>query len=507
MSEDLLVIRADADQRMGTGHVMRMIALGQAWADRGGEVRLLGRIESAPLRARLNAEGFELVDVDHVHPAPADLAALLEHSAVGGWVALDGYHFDTAYMRAVRTAGRKTLVLDDINNRGIYEADVLLNQNFGAESYVYRVNLEARLLSGPRYAMLRREFRYSQAAWNGPHQPLRLLVTMGGSDPVNFSATVLRALALLSGHNLMVRLVVGPANPNRIELAALAATLRLPTELVTPGEDMPEHMAWADLAVTAAGSTCWELAHLGVPMLAFELAENQAGVLAGLTSTGAAVSGGRAAGTTPNCVTAVLDALLRSPQRLAELSARARALVDGQGACRMVHALRPAQVQLRPATPDDADLLLRWRNDPRIRKSYLNPEPVSADKHQAWLAAKLASPSCLLFIAQDTTGTPVGQIRLERSGNETQISLNVAPELAGFGFGEAMTRLACEEHLRQGGRGAFAALVRAENVGSLRMFAKVGFVRTGLWADSHGEVVRLEILPTDRPGGASCMHT
>lgn len=496
MPEDRLVIRADANHSMGTGHVMRMIALGQAWADRGGAVRFLGRIESEPLRVRIAAEGFELVDLDSAHPAPADLAALLEHSAVGGWVALDGYHFDTAYMRAARSSGRKTLVLDDINDRGEYAADVLLNQNLRAEHFSYRVNPEARQLLGLRYALLRREFRAVRAAWSGPHQPLRLLVTMGGSDPVNFTATVLRALALPSGHDFHVRVVVGPANANRDELARLTGALPMPVDLATAGQDMPGHMAWADLAVTAAGSTCWELAHMGVPMLAFELAENQAGVLVGLASTGAAVSGGRAAETTPADVAALLAAL--NPQRLVELSARARAVVDGQGAFRVVEALRPTQLRLRPASQQDSLFLWRLANDAVVRAVSFTHEPISVETHTAWLAAKLANPACQLLVAMDQGGNAVGQVRLEEEDGGWVVSVSLAEPYRGGGIGSGMIRQACSAWAGAHPGQRILAYVQKGNSASEKAFVKAGFIQTGSLVIKDCQATCFTFLPQDR---------
>ena len=39
--------------------------------------------------------------------------------------------------------------------------------------------------------------------------------------------------------------------------------------------NMPSLMNWADLAITAGGSTSWELAFMGVPNLIINFAKNQ----------------------------------------------------------------------------------------------------------------------------------------------------------------------------------------------------------------------------------------
>ena len=58
-----LLIRADADSQIGTGHVMRMIALGQAWHTRVGRVVFVTDAPDA-LAERLTQEQFETVRVD-----------------------------------------------------------------------------------------------------------------------------------------------------------------------------------------------------------------------------------------------------------------------------------------------------------------------------------------------------------------------------------------------------------------------------------------------------------
>lgn len=332
-----LTIRADADPRMGTGHVMRMLALAQAWAEKSGQAHFVGRIEAEPLRARILAEGFGLTELTATHPDPADLAVLLEQGEPGGWVALDGYHFDTQYQRAVRASGRKSLVVDDVNDRGAYEADVLLNQNLGAEAFTYRLNPDCLRLLGPRHALLRREFLAARPADKPcPERARNILVTFGGADPDNVTGKALAALALLADPQLNVRVVVGAANPHAGSLRALATALTCPCELLQAVTNMPGLMAWADLAVSAAGSTCWELCFFGVPMLLVPIADNQAGIGPALAVAGAAV----VARPEPESLAQNLRSLLGDAQARRAMSAAGHGLVDGQGARRVSAALR-----------------------------------------------------------------------------------------------------------------------------------------------------------------------
>ena len=80
--------------RMGTGHVMRCIALAQAWQDMGGEVALLSNDLPPALTMRVSAEGVRLM------PLPArsdDVLETTRAAAAADWAVIDGYHFDQEF--------------------------------------------------------------------------------------------------------------------------------------------------------------------------------------------------------------------------------------------------------------------------------------------------------------------------------------------------------------------------------------------------------------------------
>ena len=311
----LLVVRADATPAMGLGHAMRCLALAQAYRDAGGEVVFAMADPPAAFAARLAAESIGL--------RPAEAVA-----TGADWIVLDGYHFDAAYERELRAAAR-LLVLDD--HDADHDADLILRQGLGARA-------GDRVLAGVRYALLRREFRQ----WAGgdravPERVQRVLVTLGGGDPGPVIDIVLEALTRA---DLEVQWITGPLNPRRDAPPGV--------EVVVDATDMPERMQWADLAVTAAGSTSWELARVGTPQIAIELADNQRPVARALAEHGIAVPAGWHADLDAAALARAIDGL--TAERRAEMSRRGRAAVDGQGAVRVLEAMG-----LGTTMPPDAD--------------------------------------------------------------------------------------------------------------------------------------------------------
>lgn len=338
-----LLIRADAGLRMGTGHVMRCLALAQAWQTSGGSVTFITACDSQALRNRLLEAGFALRVLDRAHPDPADwensVAVLAAHP--GAWVVLDGYHFDPVYHQRVREAGHPLLVIDDLAHLAHYEADILLNQNINAEALAYHCAPNTTCLLGPQYVLLRPEF-WPWRTWRRetPAVGRKVLVTLGGSDPDNQTAKVVRALAQLGLEGVEVVVVVGASNPHLGTLQALADQSPLTIRLARNVTDMPELMAWADVAISAGGSTCWELAFMGVPSLVGIIADNQVGIAEALASQNVARNVGWFETLGADQLAQTVVTLMKDEGERVRISQAGRRLVDGQGAQRIGAMLR-----------------------------------------------------------------------------------------------------------------------------------------------------------------------
>jgi len=158
-----------------------------------------------------------------------------------------------------------------------------------------------------------------------------VLVTLGGGDPDNQTSKVIRALQGMGPKDLHVKVVVGAANPHKAVLEAASRSCRFPIQVVHDASNMAELMAWADLAVSAGGSTCWEMAFMGLPCVMLVLAENQEGIAKGLEEVGAGISLGWFERVTEEDILDAVQNLLCDVYQRKEMSDRAKALIDGRG--------------------------------------------------------------------------------------------------------------------------------------------------------------------------------
>jgi UDP-2,4-diacetamido-2,4,6-trideoxy-beta-L-altropyranose hydrolase len=489
--ENPLLIRADATASMGTGHAMRCLALAQAWQDAGGRCTFAMAEVTPAVRRKIEAEKCEVVAVQAKAGSEDDAAQFVQlaREEIATRVVVDGYQFGADYQRAMKAAGLRTLFIDDYGHASHYSADLVLNQNVSPDEQLY-ANRESytQLLLGPRYALLRREF----SSWRDykreiPSNGRKVLITLGGSDPEGLTARAIEAVAAIDMDALEAMVVVGGSNPQFEQLRSLAVKLagrrNVGIEVQRDVANMAELMAWADVAISAGGTTCWELCLLALPALLIDVAENQRRVVRELQQVHCAVHLGSAREVSADQLSRELEKALRSQELRQDLATRARELVDGNGAPRVVAALLNGNgLRLRPVQESDRRLLFEWANDPDVRAAALSIGAISWEQHVQWFAAKMIDRGCLILIAEDEFGQPVGQFRVDwRSSQDAEIDVSVSRSYRGEKYGSKIIRLGAAAALAANGAGGVRlhAFVKPDNFPSLRAFEAAGFQSLG----------------------------
>lgn len=321
----LVAVRTTASRDIGFGHLRRCLTLATELSRRGAEVAFwLTGDERGVEEAK--AMGFDAVAIDGGTEPARTLALVGKHAP--RIVVVDDYAVDEAFFRALRGRGATVLAVDDLADR-VLEVDVVLNGNMNGPALPYRAP-GARLLLGPRYAMLREGFRGVPPRETSP-RPGRVLVTMGGADPLDLTAAAMRAVAA-AVPEARIDVVVGPLFRASVDTPSAKATLhRSPPDLASL-------MREADLAVSAGGQTLYELAACGVPAVAIRVAENQRGNIAALAAAPTLV----AAEPTEEAIRIAVGRLTGDRALRRTMSETGRREVDGQGVVRVADALLEA---------------------------------------------------------------------------------------------------------------------------------------------------------------------
>jgi UDP-2,4-diacetamido-2,4,6-trideoxy-beta-L-altropyranose hydrolase len=476
-----LIICAECGIQVGTGHVMRCLALAQAWKRAGGAVTFLVNEGLPAIEVRIHAEGIPLAML----PKNSELSLKDFVCAAAGAdhpiAVLDGYSFGAPDQAMLCEAGIQVLTVDDYSHATEYPARWVLNQNVYATAEMYaKANAKPKLLLGPEYALLRDEF----LPWIGwkrsiPGRARKILITLGGSDPENVSEKILRSFVLLEHKDLEAVLVVGGGNPHWESLRALVEHSVVPVRIVRSVQDMPALMAWADVAIAGAGVTSYELCYMGLPSLLLIVAENQRQTAEGLSDLGMAVNAGTTSEFQPVRFAGQLLALIESCERREAMSHLAHGLADGLGSERVRAALLGREMNLRRARELDSRLLFGWANDPVTRAVSFHSTGISWEDHTRWFAERLHDSQSVVYIGENVAGEPVGLVRFQIQGDTAVLSVNVAPEFRGQGWGRELITFSTRSLFRGFSVRRVHAFVKPDNRASVRLFETSGFHRSG----------------------------
>jgi len=483
MMRPLVVFRADASAAVGSGHVVRCLALAGQYATLQWRCGFACAPGSPAVVTALADGRLELLQLDG--PPEAEPAALRRRWPEGAdLLVVDHYGRDGAFEIACRGWARRILAIDDYRDRP-HAADFVLDPTPRAPAddavcCAGRLDGPAHALLGPAFRRLRQDgLRRRREA--GPVR--RILVSLGGTDPDGLTSAVLSACAL-SGVDAALDVVSGPAAPHLEQVRAALARLPQPAELHVGTARMAELMATADLAIGAGGGTALERCCLGLPSLVLVAAENQQEVVAGLVTAGAARPLAPPGRFDAAYAAAVLADLAADGEARRTMAERAAALCDGAGVFRTVLALLGAEpaadggaVRLRPLAAGNAELTYRWQQDPSTRRFARNPAVPTPAEHRAWLDRLLAQPARLACIVLHDE-RPAGVLRLDPCEGEAaawEIGILVAAEARQAGV--ALAALALAKRLVGGGE--LRAVVLPENRASHALFRKAGFADAG----------------------------
>ena len=340
----MFLIRADGNAKIGAGHLMRCLTIADALGEyvSSREIRFVcADGQSAELAQSRGYEAY-ILESD-----PQDMEAELsvwqnipEVNKNTTDIIVDSYYVTKRYLRELGQYGKVTL-LDDMGEE-CFPADRIINYNAFADRARYESlyrDSGAELILGSKYVPVRPQFR-GKTYWVR-EKVKAILITTGGGDIGNIAGQILRRLDEGVQEKIYYHLIIGNFNPHFAEMKALeekSANLRLHHNV----QDMADLMCQCDLAVTAGGSTVYELAAVGVPFICFSYAENQEKITEYLHGEGIAFAAG-AYHREPEAVLERIAAqameLIQDQDKRNMCYKKERTLIDGLGADRLAKLL------------------------------------------------------------------------------------------------------------------------------------------------------------------------
>ena len=345
----LVVIRADASQSIGSGHIMRCLTLAKRLRGQDAEVSFVCRDLPGNLSEYIRSQGFE------VHLLPRDEASdqelkrpeqawiettwkldaeqtksvLRKYERTIDWLIVDHYGIDHHWQSLFRGIVYHIMVIDDLANRH-HTCDVLLDQNYyhnAAERYHGLIPKDCSLFLGPHYLLLREEFyraRKDMRIRTG--EVSNILVFYGGADTTNETGKCLMVLSDYISSKLEINVVTGQPNPNKERIKDICSS-RANIYYHCQVSNIAVLMNKADLAFGAGGSATWERCFLGLPSIVTVTAENQMETTRAVSDLGAIWTLGWYEQVNTSALNKAAERFLTEPNKLVDMQIKALEVV------------------------------------------------------------------------------------------------------------------------------------------------------------------------------------
>lgn len=476
-----IAFRVDASAEIGSGHLMRCLALADTLREHGASTLFVTCAEEQPWRALLRQHGHAVAALsgDLADPAldAVETRAALAKTTPTDWLVVDHYALDSEWETALRAFCSHIFAIDDLGRP--HNCALLLDQNVLDDEQAYRelVPVSCRRLLGPRYALLRPDFATERGDCSFRGNAVKsILINFGGSDPTQEIGKALEAFfAARLDDSVRADVILGSANPCASTiLQRYGGNPRL--TLIPHTDRMAAAMAGMDLAIGAGGVSMWERACLGLPSITVTTADNQKRGAEWLAEQGGHLLLGDSATVTEQNLAEAL-ACLAGNSRLRTLFARTgTALVDGRGCERVAQHLLGSRILLRLATTADCDTIYAWRNAEVNRRYSGDERPIPIEDHRQWFAGMTVDPSRIMLIGEADSG-PVGVLRFDLEDAEAVVSVYLVPGRHGMGWGETLLGSGADwlrTHLPK--IATVRARVKSGNQASLAVFGRAGYL-------------------------------
>lgn len=332
----MILFRADGNPQIGSGHIMRCLSLADAFGDLGQAVVFVTADDC--FQSAIRSRGYECVilhtQYDRMEDELPRFLPLLQKLRPS-CVLLDSYFVTPGYMPAVRREA-PLVYIDDLNAFD-YPADLVVNYTLYGKKLPYPEN--KRYLMGPQYALLRKEFQ-NVPARRAAEQVRNVLLSTGGAD---FEHVALKCVQYLLGQpagHIIYHVILGAMNQDIPEIERISAG-RSCILLHRNVTDMRSLMLQCDAAVSAGGTTLFELCACGLPTVTYVLADNQIMNAESFEESGLMLYAGDVRADM-HCAERIFDrleVLIRNQPLRQHMADRMQASVDGDGAIRLAESI------------------------------------------------------------------------------------------------------------------------------------------------------------------------
>jgi UDP-2,4-diacetamido-2,4,6-trideoxy-beta-L-altropyranose hydrolase len=460
--EKKVYIRADGDNQIGLGHLVRCIALGQMLLI-DFEISFFCLECPAKLVTEIESLGFSLTKIR----TDDEFLKLLTGDEI---VVLDHYQLASSFQKLVKETGCKLVCIDDIHEKHFY-ADLIVNTAPGINASDYNAETYTQFALGLNYALLRPPFLKSWV--NKSHKKeTSIMVCFGGSDSRNLTQTVVEVLKKDLRFSL-VNIIIGAGYNNPVMLSeSIKNDERFKLFISVNASQMAEIIQESALAIVPSSGILSEVLALNTPAISGFYVQNQINVFNNFKKLNAFIS---AEGFSADSIINSIEEYFN------EVKNPSIPVIDGKSGDRVLNCFRQLwlekDVVLKYAEEKDLTQTYKWASDNAMRKFFFNAKPITLEEHSSWFLNKIKDHNCV-YLLGILNGKCFGSLRFEKDIDDAIISFVIDPAYQSKGLGTILLKLGINfltSDCRFKGVVAVKAEVLCGNTSSLKVFRKLGY--------------------------------
>lgn len=337
--------RVDANEHIATGHLMRCIAIAKACENLGLKCKFYLAENKMTSKLDDNNLPYDILytEWDRLHKEIPVMTELIKREQLQ-WLIVDSYQADAYYLTSLNKACR-VMYIDDFTEKP-YDIAAVLHYNYVKNDTEFEKlykNTGTMVLAGSDYVPLRREFQKKIPV----QREQAILITTGGTDPYMITQRILEHKnEYIKLRQYTFHVILGSMNQSvkKLELLAKGDSKIILHQNVN---NMSDYMRKCECAVSAGGTTLYELCACETPTVCFSFADNQKQFVKSMGRDGIMISAGDVRENNQiekNILSAITELTEREELRNRFVE-KMRNLIDGLGTVRIAKALSEADIR------------------------------------------------------------------------------------------------------------------------------------------------------------------
>ncbi len=463
-------VRADGNSLIGSGHLVRCIALANMLKE-NFEIVFVSRDIPDDTKLSIENDNMTVTIIE-------DEKSFLNMVESDNIVVLDSYEFDTQYQNNIKEKNAKLVCIDDLHDKE-FAADLIINHAPGITPELYRTKLYTQFVLGTEYALLRPEFIEQAKKERKIKNIETVFICFGGGDAKNFTENALKSVLNFDSFKKII-VVTGSGYLHEESLKKLVQTdSRIEYYKTVTAGKMCELMSHSDLAIVPSSGILLEALACGCKIISGMTADNQKYVYSNYLNENYFID---AKDFNDIDLSRAIESSLKNNQT-------ADKKIDGKSNERLLKLFQQLvlknSVKLNRANESDLESTYEWASDPAVRVFSFNQNKISRKEHTNWFSKKIKDESCLYLIAEED-GEKIGSIRFDIKNIEAVISYLIAPKHHGKGLGQIILTNGLEfiakkinSEIKNNNYNIkkIIGYVMEENVPSVKAFERLGFTK------------------------------